>query len=82
MFAAAVVVVAGQGRGRGRTGHGHDGGHGRRRDPVDETVVVVMTEEVAFATIEHVANAATMVIAEGVTNAATLASTRAGRGHG
>ena len=80
LFAAAVVVVAGQGRGRGRTGHGHGGGHGRRRDPVDETVVVVVAEEVAFATIE--ADAATMVMAEGVADAATMASTEAGRDHG
>ena len=44
-------------------------------------VVVVVAEEVAFATIEHVADAATMVMAEGVADAATMASTGAGRGH-
>ena len=81
LFAAAAAVVAGQGRGRDETGHGHSGGHGRRRDRVDETVVVVVAEEMALATIEHEANAATMVMAEGVADAATMASTVAGRGH-
>ena len=46
---------------------------------MDENVVVVVAEEVAFATIEHVADAATMVMAEGVADAATMASTGAGR---
>ena len=83
LFSAAVaVVVAGQGRGRGQTVHGHGGGHDRRRNPVDETVVVVVAEEVALATIEHVADASTMVIAEGVADAATMTPTGAGRGHG
>ena len=81
MFAATVVVVAGQGRGRGQTGHGHGGGHGRRLDPMDETVGVVVAEKVAFATIEHVADVVTMVMA-GVAAAATMASTGAGCGHG
>ena len=45
-------------------------------------MVVVVAEKVALATIEHMADAATMVMAEGVTDAATMASTGAGRDHG
>ena len=84
LFAVAVVaaiVAAGQDCGRSQTGHSHDGGHDQRRVPVDETVIVVVAK-VALATIDHVADAATMVMAEGVTDAATMASTGAGRGHG
>ena len=49
---------------------------------MDETVVVVVAEKVALATIEHMADAATMFMAEGVADAAAMASTGAGRGHG
>ena len=86
---AAMMVLTGYGAlvvccccCRGQTVLGHGGGHVRRRDPVGKIVVVVMAKEVALATIGHVADTATMVMAEGVADAATVAPTGAGRGHG